>query len=107
MTVRPIDMQVMLPKVQEVSRTQQIQNQQEQNLAQQFSAELQKKTKQADSQVQTTKESAGNRVKKDKRKSEDQDSSDSKRRSSAEEDQEDPNSEPKDPNLGTHVDIKV
>lgn len=66
MTVRPIDMQILLPKVPEVGRTQQIQNNHEQSQAQQFASELNKQAKHAENQVQNSKEAEGKSVSQDK-----------------------------------------
>ncbi|HEX3033130.1 MAG TPA: hypothetical protein VHS59_13020 [Bacillota bacterium] len=106
MTLRPIDMQTMLPKVPEVSRTQQIQNNQEQHQAQQFATEMNKQAKQAENQVQNSKETEGKSVSRDKGKP-----SSGREQSPNEEHQEKEQAPelilPPDPNKGTRLDIKV
>lgn len=108
MTVRPIDLQTMLPRVPEVSRTQQIQNQHEQNQAQQFSSEMHKQTKHAQQQVQHTKETAGNKIKQEKQHSSSSKDEDEKKEHHQHTDkQADPEDSLKDPCLGSHLDIKA
>ncbi|HEX3033448.1 MAG TPA: hypothetical protein VHS59_14650 [Bacillota bacterium] len=106
MTLRPIDLQVMLPRVSEISRTQQIQNQHDQNQAGQFASELNKQTKQAEHQVQNTNETEGRTINREKEKgSPDQEKQ--KKKGAQPEEQESESSLPADPNRGTRLDIKV
>ena len=106
MTLRPIDMQVLLPRVPEVSRAQQIHNQHDQNQAQQFASELNKQVKHAENQVQTTDQAEGKSINQDK-----ENSSSGKKQGKQEgrkaKDQDVETSLPGDPNKGTHLDIKI
>lgn len=63
MTIRPVDLQVIIPRVTEVSKTQHTMNQQETLQQQQFEGKWQQISAKREHQVQGTKESEASRVK--------------------------------------------
>lgn len=62
MTVRSVDMQVLLPKIQEIGKNQQVQNQQDQSQQQQFASQMQKQTEKQKHQVQNSLKPEGNKI---------------------------------------------
>jgi len=105
-TIRPVDLQVLLPKVQEVSRTQQVQNQGEQNQQQQFAAQLKKESQHLQQQVQNTPKSLGSRITKDQSRRNKGQGDLPQGRHEQEQEKEQPK-DLKDPKLGNLLDIKV
>lgn len=105
MTVRSVDMQVLLPKIQEIGKNQQIQNQQDQSQQQQFAAQMQKQTEQQKHQVQTSLKPEGSKIDSGDGKDKQQ----KKRQGHKEEDQENLEGEigVKDPSKGNLLDIKI
>jgi hypothetical protein len=103
MTIRPVDMQVLLPKVNEVSKIQQTQNNAEQTAQQQFASQLQKEAARKESQVQGTAKGEALLINKDGSKN------------SHEGHEQEPSKDKhelieeiiKDPKLGHKLDIKI
>lgn len=107
MSLRSIDLQVALPKVQEAGQGHRTQNQQDTN-QQQFASQFQKQTEQQQKQVQNSPKSEGAQVRKEGR-------------SSSQENKHDPKDDchqldgsakdeltvAKDPNLGHSIDIRI
>ncbi len=62
MTLRPVDMQVLLPKVSEVNRNQPIQNQQDQTQQQQLAAQFQKQMEVQKQKVHNSEKPDGERI---------------------------------------------
>ncbi|MDA8233816.1 MAG: hypothetical protein M0Z31_03235 [Clostridia bacterium] len=107
MTIRPVDLQVLMPKVQEVSKIQQAKNQGEHNQQQQFATQLQKESQQIQQQVQNSPKSVGTRITKDQSKQpNDQGDRTPEQRQSKDQENEQAK-ELKDPKLGKILDIKV
>lgn len=103
MPIRPVDMQVLLPKVNEVSRIQQIQNQNEQNSQQQFASQLQKEATKQETQVQHSNKSQGGKVNKDSGNKSSSEEKEKKKKQKNEQESE----IIKDPKLGNKLDIKI
>jgi hypothetical protein len=103
MTIRPVDMQVLLPKVNEVSKVQQAQNNAEQTAKQQFAAQLQKEAALKESQVQGATKGEGLLINKDGSKN-----SHGGHEHEASKDKNELAEEIiKDPKLGNKLDIKI
>lgn len=66
MSIRPMDMQVLIPKATEVSKIQQTEAHKENLQQQEFAMQLQKNMLDRQKQVQHTSESEGRKVEKDK-----------------------------------------
>ncbi|WP_418790209.1 hypothetical protein [Phosphitispora sp. TUW77] len=106
MTLRPIDMQVLLPKVSEVNRNQPIQNQQDHTQQQQLAAEFQKQMDIQKHKVRNSEKSDGQRIEQetgDKASGHNEAREKSRQGGKEEEKQE----ELKDPDRGKLFDIKI
>lgn len=107
MSLRSIDLQVALPKVQEAGQGHRTQNQQDTN-QQQFASQFQKQTAQQQTQVQNSPKSEGAQVRKEGRSSSQEGKQDSKDASpQLEQSAKDELSVGKDPNLGHSIDIRI
>lgn len=105
MTLRPIDMQVLLPKISEVNRGQPIQNQQDQTEQQQFAAQFQKQAEIQRHQVQNSNKTEGSKIDqqaKEKGSSRQQEDKNAKDRQKDEQ-----TAGTKDPGKGNLLDIKI
>lgn len=67
MSLRPVDLQVLLPQVSEVNRNQPVQNQQGQTQQQQFAAQLQKQAEMQRQQIQESDKTEGSKIDKEAR----------------------------------------
>ncbi|ADG82363.1 hypothetical protein [Thermincola potens] len=107
MSLRPVDMQVLIPKIDEVAKSHQIQNQHEEFQQQQFAAQLQKQAELQQKQVTNSPKSEGGKIKKEKEKEKyrQQSGDGKKQRYNAQE--EDSPQDFKEPNKGNLLDIKV
>lgn len=109
MTIRPMDLQVLIPKASEINRVNQIQDMQSQLQQQQFAAQFAQAVEHRQKQVQGTAEMEGQRIRL-KRESRDR-----RGRGGASEDtasQKQNEDEKEDvqyhiPNLGNNIDIKT
>lgn len=106
MSLRSVDMQVLLPKVSEVNRNQPIQNQQDQTQQQQFAAQMQKQSEMQRQQIQNSDKPEGAKVDRqarEKRGGADREPEREKKGRSGEEGAP----EVKDPGKGNLLDIKI
>lgn len=104
MTVRSIDMQVLLPKISEANRSQPIQNQQNQTQQQQFAAQFQKQADIQRHQVQNSNKSEGSKITQDDQKNKSHDQRENHRKDNTEEETA---VSAKDPVKGNLLDIKI
>lgn len=105
MTVRSIDMQVLLPKIGEANRSQPIQNQQSQTEQQQFAAQFQKKIEVQKHQVQNSSKSEGSKIGEDDQRKSSSGRQDERRKEP--EKGEESAIDVKDPRKGKILDIKI
>ncbi|MBU7008296.1 hypothetical protein [Phosphitispora fastidiosa] len=106
MTLRPVDMQVLLPKVSEVNRNQPIQNQQDQTQQQQMAAQFQKQMEIQKQKVHNSEKPDGQKIEQDtEEKAASHDGEGKKRRQGGREQEK--QEELKDPDRGKLFDIKV
>jgi hypothetical protein len=106
LTVRSVDMQVLLPKIQEIGKNQQVQNQQDQSQQQQFAAQMQKQAELQKHRVQNSPKSEGHKIDVESEKKGHQQK---KRHSDEDKKQEHVEGETgvKDPSKGNLLDIKI
>lgn len=105
MTVRSIDLQVLLPKIAEANRSHPLQNQQNQTQQQQFSAQFQKQTQIQKQQVQNSDKSHGSKVGEDSQK---RNASGGKKNQDNKGEQDNgQQNNPRDPKKGNIFDIKI
>lgn len=109
MTVRSIDMQVLLPKIAEANRSQPIQNQQSQTEQQQFAAQFQKKVEIQKHQVQNSSKSEGTKIGEDNQQKSNSNRQEMRHKEAGTEaDTEDESKiDAKDPRKGKIFDIKI
>lgn len=108
MTIRPIDLQVLIPKASEINRVNHVQEIQSQIQQQQFASQFAQAVQNRQKQVQGTKQTEGQRVRlnKDSRGrggNEEQSDTDSQQQGNTEEEAV----TYINPNLGNHIDIKT
>ncbi len=108
MTIRPVDLQVVIPRVTEVSKTQHTLNQQETLQQQQFEGKWQQISEKREHQVQGTKKSEESRVG-EKHPKEQNHSKDGKKHGEAGKKDHDHGNHPshEDPVRGNLIDIKT
>ncbi len=109
MTIRPIDMQIILPYVTDVSKVQAVQNDQSHNAQQQFAEKLQKEAQNKKAKVQETKSGEFSKITRDKER-EQQKNKNSNKFSQQKEEQQHPKEQAKkrdglDPQIGKNLDI--
>lgn len=104
MSLRSVDMQVLLPKVAEALRNQPVQNQQDPSHQQQFALQFQKQAELQRHQVQTSNKSEGTKVGQQSAQNRSPNHENSRHQDEKEEEQL---KDAKDPNRGKFVDIKI
>lgn len=107
MTVRSIDLQVLLPKIAEANRSQPIQNQQSQTEQQQFAAQFQKKVELQKQQVLNSSKSEGSKIGEDNRKSSSGQEQRHKEAGKEASTEDESKNDARDPRKGKIFDIKI
>ena len=109
MTIRPMDLQVLIPKASEINRVNHIQEMQSQLQQQQFAAEFAQAVQNRQKQVQGTKQMEGQRIrlKKDSRGRGGRGGSHEHAAPQQQADSADEGGKYHNPNLGSHIDIKT
>lgn len=105
MTIRPMDLQVLIPKASEINRVNHIQDIQSQIQQQQFAAQFAQAVQKKQKQVLETSQTEGQRIraKKDSRGR----GSGGNKQPQQKDNAEDDGDKHLNPNLGNHIDIKT
>ncbi len=109
MTIRPMDLQVLIPKASEINRVNQIQDIQSQLQQQQFAAQFEQAMQNRQKQVSGTTETEGQRIrlKKDSRGRGGGGNKESGKKPQQQDAAEGEGGKYANPNLGNHIDIKT